>query len=412
MDFSPQDLGYIREDSDEGWRSVRGAAGFVERDVSDDKRITLLQECFAAYVGNPIAKRYIDLHLAFIIGSGMTISSDHEGTQKILSKHWDDFDNDWETKQFKRLTDFLLFGELIIPVFVGAYGHVKLGYIDPTYISEIKVDEHNPEIVREIEVYTTTPEKRKSLRVININENINSASYGLLDGDVFFFTLGGMTSSRRGFPLLLPLIEWLDSFDDFMFTRAERARLANNILWNVQYEGADEKKLREIADRIRPPQANSIRFTNEKAKWSLITPDLKASDAMNDANMFLSQAVGGLSPLFFGRGESINQATAKVLNQPSYKILHMLQCSWSQIVRKIMTFQIHQSYKHNVIDINNAPFQLNLPDVSLRDYGHLANSMLQVASAIEKMKDLGVMDDGEAKKVLNNFLKDAGLKKE
>ena len=66
MDFSPQDLGYIREDSDEGWRSVRGAAGFVERDVSDDKRITLLQECFAAYVGNPIAKRYIDLHLAFI----------------------------------------------------------------------------------------------------------------------------------------------------------------------------------------------------------------------------------------------------------------------------------------------------------------------------------------------------------
>ncbi len=157
-------------DVEAGWRSLNQQPN-RNLDITTQKRMQDI--AFYLYDSNPMAHRILELTKDVVIGDGYKFKAEDEAVQEILNNFWNDPDNNWDMKQDTKALELGLWGEQCYPVNVNKHnGHVKLGYLDPGLISQVKTARGNPENLTQV-LYRIGKyaQKVRSLDIIKVNND-------------------------------------------------------------------------------------------------------------------------------------------------------------------------------------------------------------------------------------------------
>jgi hypothetical protein len=175
-----------------------------------------LEIVYTLFLKNGLAKRILEIRNDFIFGDGFkyTITGKDLSEEKIQHAK-EVIDEFWEINKMdlrfeKKGFDLSLNGMLILPVFMNSInGQVKLGFIDPKNVEKVITNSLNVEDIVRIKLKGIGSNNRsRSLDVIRLNDNATSNSYGLLDGDCFYFAINNVSNQPEGVSDLLGSADW------------------------------------------------------------------------------------------------------------------------------------------------------------------------------------------------------------
>jgi len=279
-------------------------------------------------------------------------------------------------------------------------------------VKSVKINKKNPEIKQTVVLKTSgldKKEKTSRLKVINPIEKKGSKDNGLYDGEIFVFDINKVVSTSRGRSDLLPLADWIDGYDQFLFARLERATILNNYVWDVLLEGADEPTINDWLQKQAMPQPGSIRAHNEKVKWEAVSPNLESSDASKEANLFKMQILGGAGfpNLWFGEGGEGIRAAAQEMSLPTMKHLRSRQKYFKYMITHIFDFVIDQAIIAGKLsrDVNRS-FTVIVPILTKEKEMTMGMAAFRVTESIKIAKENGWIDDEQAKQSWQTFMKD------
>ncbi|MDX1491284.1 MAG: hypothetical protein R3332_08355 [Pseudohongiellaceae bacterium] len=373
------------------WRPL---SGNNERDLEPMKQARMQKLAKYLWESNLLADRIIELPLAFMLGDGVRLTCPDEDAQAVLNRFWYDPINNMDMALIEFARELSLFGEQCYPVFVNPMnGHVRLGYLDPAEIDRVITD---PDNARQPIGIQTKKDKQGNVRkfrvIINAEENVFGARArrrrkNYKDGDCFFFRIRGLASGSRGRSDLLPQMDWLDAYDQFLFGDLDRNSSLRAFIWDVVVKGANDDEIKEKAKSIKLPSYGGVRVHNESEEWNAVSPDMKSNDTTGSARLFRNHVLGGatIPEHWFGGGGDVNRSTAGEMDEPTFKVLAARQRFLKYILEFIGTFVLRQwalaNSKPDVIDNPQYWATCELPEMVQRDTTKYAAALQQVVAA-------------------------------
>lgn len=419
--FSP--FGYTFQDEDQGFRRIGGRN--VDRDLDQLSHEKSLKLAYYQYMTNPTARRIVQLTTDFVIGKGMTVVAENEAVQETIDKFWET--NDMDQKIHTRALELALYGEQLWPVWVGKNGLVTLGSIDPLRVSEVIVNQHNVEdiqgvVVHSVEQGAVVP---KLMPVISKERSGFSEHFGSFkyerepeEGDpngVFFFRVNAVSNATRGTSDLLPILDWLDAADQFLWGLLERAALAGMLLWDVTVEDQNGQKVAEYAAKVKNEggiKPGTVKIHDQSIKWDLRVPNFGSSEHKEAWELIRQQilAGAGLPEHWIFEGGNVNRASAAEMNEPVLRRLRTRQGFLVDAVTRVIEFNLQTTIEAGRLNV--APDQLGFEIVPDRIGGEDQQQQLdRVKTGTEILMSASgtLIPKEDAAIVFENFLREAGV---
>ena len=377
------------------------------RELPEQQRERQLKLAYELYLSNPIAFRAVEITKDFVVGDGLTFKATDLRVQQILDDFWNDPVNRWDLKQWDRAKELGLYGEQIYPTHVNdVNGKVRLGYIDPLQVVEVRTNLDNVEMPEALVIGRTASggedpleKNQRTLKVIGPDEDPQSPTFGRLTGDTFFFAINKVTNAVRGNSDLLAAIDWLDTHDQFLFGVHEAAMLKTRVIWDIMVKGADAKKLEKLEAKFGQIKAGTARFHNEQVEIKTVTPDLETPELAEHARLIknhIATAVG-LPEHWLSEGGNANRATAAEMGVPTTKRLRARQIFFRNMVGSIFEYVIDQAIIHKTLPADvDRTFNVMAPQIWAIDTQALTNSLLTASNALLVAQDSGWIEEGEA----------------
>jgi hypothetical protein len=391
-----------RERQDRDWRPLTAAPVKAFNPIEQSKMFKI---AYYLYDKNGIGHAYVEMLKDFVIGDGITWSCDDEKVSEVIETHWESPINLWEYKQDQKVKEIGLYGEQYYPVFVNDQtGEVNLGYIDPEAIDEVKTDKNNVEkrILYTLKSMLEEKGKKMSYKIINVDENPLSETYGYLMGESFFFSINNVTNQPRGRSDLFPSADAIDAYENFLFNRAERADLMNRIIYDLKMEGLSEDEIKTKLKDFDVPRANEVYGHNEKTELEIKVPELGSQDASNEARLLMNHFLGGLRvpPTWFAMGEGLTKGTAMVMDLPTKKMIRSRQKIFRWMIQTIFRFVIHQAIIHGKLtkDKKNTKVKLTFPRIDEKEIEVIATALVNITNALTVAQENGWISEEDAAK--------------
>src|SRR3990172_6622872 len=174
-------------------------------------------------------------------------------------------------------------------------------------------------------------------------ENKNADTYLKLSGEVLYFRLNKVMNQSRGHSELLQVLDWIDGLDQFLFNNLEGVTLRNAFFYWLKMTGKTQTEIDKMT--VAPPSPGTVRITNEKAEWEVITTDLKAADHAETTRMFKNFILAGKGypEHWFADGGQTNLATAGEMGIPTMRMLKAKQNTVKNIIKFIAQFVVDQA---------------------------------------------------------------------
>jgi hypothetical protein len=393
-------MGGVDPDDDQ-WRGVQTG----RRDLNpmdQDKLINLANYLCRA---NPLGKRISEIRRDFIIGEGVTFEAEDEQVQEILDEFWEDPINNMDEFQDDIVEYLGINGELWLPTFENQFtGAVRLGWIDPIEVFKVVPDRMNRRILREAVMkyapstaddmgaylYDAT---KKVYSIVNVNTNPGDVTFNYREGDIHFFRINGAPDARRGRSDFEPLVDFIDEWDQSIFNDLERTALALNFIWDVELEGKSDNEIKALKSNpeYQAPKPGSVRFHNEKVKWTAVAPQINTRETQELANQIRQNILGGagLSDFFFGISDRTNRAGSDNLETPILKSLTKRQKKIKAILREVFDHAIdRKAVRNSTLKYKlesgkmSRDFDISMPEISIKDLSKIGAVLNQVAAGL------------------------------
>lgn len=349
----------------------------------------------------------VELVVDFVVGSGIKIKAKDPAVAQLLARHWRV--NRWNRKIREYLRAVSIFGELLFPVFVSEKGFVKFTSISPFKIHRLHASKEDATDFVRIETSIGKIEGKLDVGAIIVPTSagqhgqregrsytlINPKDDGsLLDeklegtvGMAFFFAENRVAGSSRGTPDYMSAIDWLEGLDGFTMALLERADLAMDVVFDLQYEGLDGKELKKKANQFgRSLHEGGIWAHNERAKMTIHTPNIGASEAQQTSEILLKHIQAGFrrAAYFFGDTTELTRSAAQEVSIPVSKMIGSRQEFTREMIEEILTFQIEQGIKGGLLPENvDTTFEVDMPPIFLRDLSMVVGSLGQLSAALQ-----------------------------
>ena len=392
------------------------------RDLNPFMQQRMQQVCFYLAVTNPFAKQIIRMITAFIVGEGFQVNCEDKATQKVVARFWNDPINNLDANLSLWTREKLIFGELCLPVAVNPVdGFVRLGYIDAADVASIRyglLQTGNGQ--QEISIPTQVKLRSRAgdpgvreLAIIRQDEDVSSAAYGRLVGEVFYFTINKAKMGTRGISELFALADWVDVLDQMVFDFADRARYLNQFIWDVTATGATENELQKFNEEFSrtPPRQGSVKCHNEKLQITAVTPDLKGADFGDSIRNVKHYGCGGagLPPHWMGDPNDANRAVAAEMDGPTGKVLTEHQNLVIRDTTDILKFVIAQAKAHGVLaEDADETFTIQTPDLLMKDFAKGAVILQGATASLALAEDRGWIRGVTASRAFANVLTQIG----
>lgn len=384
-------------DPDDGlYRRLTSGAKMQRRDLSPIQQDRMLEVTNYLWEQNPFARRLVTLMTDLIVGEGVNVTADDEGVQAEIDKTWNHPSNVLGTRVREFHNFISLTGELILPAVVNPItGRFQLGFIDPYQVKEIRPAENN--VLMADQVVLKSPNgvgDGPTYRIIRINPATDR-----LEGDCFFFKINSLPNSLRGRSDLLPLADWLDLYDQYMFAEVERLQLLSNFVWDYMVKDADDKKIQERLARFPTPKPGTIFGHNQNESLEARTPSLQAADRSEVARMLRVHIAGsmGFPITYFGDTDS-NNATIQGQNDVMMKTPAARQKEFAVFLGTIAEFTVQQTTGKNPALFNrgaaSSSFRVQMPEIQAKDIARVG----QVLSSVVQANDTAMSNGTLARK--------------
>lgn len=396
--------------------------GDKDRSLSSLTQERMQELAVFLWKSNPLANRIIELPLVYLLAEGVTMNVQDETAQQWLNEFWNDPINQMDIKLPKKVREMSLFGEQCWPVFKNpTNGAVRLGYLDPGLIKEVKTDPDNTE--QPIGVVTKAlGKKRKSKKyriIVPGSENIFGEDAKKIreefnDGECFYFNVNALSSSSRGLSDLLATMDWLDLYDKALFGEVERWDALRSFIWDVTLRGATEETVKKRASEIEVPSSGGVRVHNDAETWQAVTPDLQAANGAENARTVRNHILGGstLPEHWYGGGGDVNRSTAGEMGEPTFKTFKFRQTEWKHILETVCFYAVYSRLEKT----GNIPEDLRdyrpvaqFPELTHRDTSVYAAALQQTVVAVGIAVEKGMMTEETAVAVIGSMLGRIGI---
>ncbi len=402
--------------------------GFTKLTGNQDRSLSSLTQermqelAVFLWKSNPLANRVIELPLVYLLAEGVTMSVQDETAQAWLDEFWNDPINQMDIKLPKKVREMSLFGEQCWPVFKNpTNGAVRLGYLDPGLIKEVKTDPDNTE--QPIGVVTKAlGRKRKSKKyriIVPGSENIFGEEAKKIreefnDGECFYFNINALSSSSRGLSDLLATMDWLDLYDKALFGEVERWDALRSFIWDVTLRGATEETVKKRASEIEVPSSGGVRVHNDAETWQAVTPDLQAANGAENARTVRNHILGGstLPEHWYGGGGDVNRSTAGEMGEPTFKTFKFRQTEWKHILETVCFYAVYSRLEKtgNIPeDLRNYRPVAQFPELTHRDTSVYAAALQQTVVAVGIAVEKSMMTEETAVAVIGSMISRIGI---
>jgi len=382
------------------------------------------QVAYYLYLVNPLAHRIVEYTRNYVVGDGVKVLAEDPAVASVIERFWNDAINRMDRMLPESVKELGIFGEQCWLAAVNPVdGRVRLGYLDPAEIEaiewgELRVggqigDQAGDEagetgmvvsvpvaVVRRASSADNAPRR---LRIIRVDEDPESPTFGRLSGDCFYFAINKARSASRGVSDLYAIGDYLDGYDKMLFGMIDRVGFSNAFIWDVLLKGATEETVQEWLKEQRPPKPGSVRVHNEQVEWKAVTPNLGASDFNEAARVIknMNLAGAGFPEHWFADGGNVNRATALEMGDPTLRTLLERQGLVSFMIRELVEYVIDQAIAAGTLaDSVNPRFTVEMPEMSMRDLGKAALALSQVGSTVIELCRAKLIDRDTAQHLL------------
>ena len=292
--------------SDTGWRRLTDNNNLKGLSiVARDRQYKL---CYKMFLINPMAKWVLQTQNQFVIGDGLDFEIQvKEGkigeerakqiideANEILNKFFDK--NKLDLSIPKKTLDLSLNGCLCMPVSVNPIdGSVILGFVDPANIEKVQVNPLNIEEVVSIKLKQDMSGKEKTMNAIRMNYNIEEAesdSFGMLDGDCFYFAINNVTNQPEGISDLMAIVDYLDIQDQMLWGILQHVIVQNTFVLDVTIKDADDEDIKKWEEDNPVPKGPARHVHNEDVTMNILSPNVQGTESKEMFSMIKSFNLG------------------------------------------------------------------------------------------------------------------------
>jgi 2'-5' RNA ligase len=372
---------------------------------------------------NPILRRVIDIQTEFVLGEGISVTSEDPAVNAVLQRHWNHPTNEWASKAFTRFRDLRLFGEACWTVAeTPGTGTVILGVIDPERISRVvhdsvQVDEPVAVVIKS-DITTGKEVVFKVIRYDPLVDGFDADATGY-DGLCFYFAINKVATATRGLSDLFHLIDYGDAIDQFTWSQTERARIANAMVFDVSIKGGQQADVDAELKRIRtqqPTKPGGVNVHSDSIAWEILSPNLGATEAEVMIKILTRMVLGGagLPEHYFAKGDETNRATAQEQSDPVIKRMTSIQREFVAMINRVLRYQYERarqkdsSLKRLSLE-EPVPWRIDHPDMSVKDVAKIAAAFGQVTGALAEAEREGYVSKETARRAFLQHLKFLGV---
>lgn len=381
--------GLVLDPDDPIFRRI-GGNRLKNRDLMPLQQDRMLEIAWFLWESNPLAKRLITLMTDLIVGEGVTVEAKDSRLQDQIDQVWNHRVNQLQRRVREFHNSLALNGELVLPIARNPItGRPVLSFIDPYQILRVDPDPTNILVMQQV---VLKPDRYslggaagmtgETLRVINENPET-----GLLEGDCFYFAINKLPNSLRGRSDFLPIADWLDLYDQFMFAQVERFQFLSAFVWDMQVNGGDASKIAaELKKFPNNPKPGTVYAHNQDVTLKAQTADLRGADTSKAAEMLLIHAGGnfGFPTSYLGMTNS-NQATIEGQNDVMMKTPSARQKEFKQLLKDIVRYSVEGTMGANpsLFRDANPGFDIRFPEIAAKDVARVGASINQTVAAMD-----------------------------
>jgi len=389
---------------DKGWVNLTKLSQKDEFSM-DQKRSIIKRSRYYAQI-DPMATQALRLWSDYTLGTGIIRKAEDEKVKKILDDFWDARINKpvlsckgQRKNSYKLLTD----GNVYFALFLGAEGKVTVRRIDPLEITDVITNPDDKEDVRYYKREWINTQGKSVKAYYRSWQNIKDE--GVLDskGKLIKKTeealIYHMEREPNGLPLLLPAMDWIKLYRQFLAARVAVILALARFAWKTKVPSGAVSKIKTKTDQTKP-DAGSWLIENMGSDTQPIKTDTGASGAYQDGRMLklMICAAVGITEQYFGDISIGSLATAQTVELPMVKMFNSYQTLWLEAYEDISNMVL----EYNHIDEEDRVFDFDLPAITPEESSAIAKN---IAALIPQIPRLADSDD-----VLQQALMSMGIK--
>jgi len=398
-----------------GWTRLTGdgLGKHNERDLTPLAQERMQKIAEWLWQSNLLANRLVEIPLAYLLAEGVTLQCKNEERQKQLNAFWTDPINNWPLKLPPRVRALGLLGEQCYICHVNeANGFVRLGYLNPRQIATVVMDPDNPEQPIGVVTKKDSRGKYNKYRVVILGEDeehftrrtVEIRANDFTDGDCLLYQVNKFPDGSRGRSDLLGQMDWLDAYDNFLFSELDRIEYLRSFVWDVKLTGADEATVKKYEREFKPPAPNSTFVHNDSIELTAVSPELQAADTSASASLFRNHVLGGgtLPEHWFGGGGDVNRAVGAEMGEPTFKVLTARQSMLKIMLEEIGRFVLWSGARSDKPDWSSEEWQVTavFPELQNKDVTKFAAAMQGVVGATIQMIEAGLLTEETSLKII------------
>lgn len=380
----------INDEENIVWRNV--GRELREIDLSAEKRERVIETMEEQFFASPMAKRILTWWVDFIIGRGFYLTSDDPEANQVLHEFWTSPVNDLDTNSRVFVKELCFYGELAVLVKVNPVsGFCGLTIIPSSQIHDLK---EKPGFPGEIQKLITRAEA--SWDVIQWSNSDHEYK-----GECFLHRINRLAGHVRGYPDLIPLLDWTRVFESFSYNKLERDAQQYGVWWDVELEGKTEEEIQEYMIKMggSSPRAGSAIYHNERVNWTLVQqkPTYAAS---RDAEFFLKFILGGAGLVDLGIARD---TTGELLN-PAINSMNCRQRDVYSFFTLMGKFAIQEAIKAGRLPKKQYHVGIASQRLGVRDIQRSSGALLRISQSLGAAQDRNWIKPELASKVFTELL--------
>ena len=364
----------------------------TELDRSWSELYSDLTDSLEAWRRNPLARRIVGLISSYVVGGGITVSSNYRPLQRFVVGFWEHRKNRIASREEDWCDELTRSGELFLALFLNP--HDGMSYVRAIPASRID------------SVRSKDGDYETELAYHEVGDSDNPAGTWWLSPDglelegedktrpmMLHYAINRPVGTVRGEGDLVPILPWLRRYNRWLEDRVRLNAAVRAFLWVIY---APKRLVADLRERYRrPPDAGSVIVAEEGAeRWEAVAPTLQARDAVADgrAIRWMIAAGGpGIGLVDLGEGEDANLATARAMGELRRRFLRSRQAYMAfiladvtvQAYNRAVRLGLWRGRKKGLGDL-----VVDVPDISPEDNSELAKAASDMVGALLDLADL------------------------
>lgn len=383
------------------------ASGISDRDRFPHDRREVLAQAVQAWRTNPLGRRIVGLTTQYVLGDGITVSSEHPAANRFLKQFWGHRLNRMNTRCGEWCDELTRTGNLFVLLSTDPAGMSYVRAFPAAAIERIEAQPHDIEQPLAFWPVRTAQELDPPAWPVYDEANDHPDACGAWPTVMLHYAINRPVGAQWGESDLAPLLRWLARYANWLEDRARLNRYRNAFLFTVtgRWPTAAQRIARQNELNANPPRPGAILVSDESEQWSILSPKLESSDANSDGLALKKMIAAGAGiPLhFLAEPESSTRTTAEAAGGPTYRHYEQRQRYFLWVIEDVLRVVLTRRAGIDSRIPKHPPLALSGADISARDNVSLAMAATQISAIFQDMRDRGLVNDRELLRMVYRF---------